>query len=186
MNILVFNCGSSSLTYKIFEASNPDNITTILSGKAHRVGVKGAEQSFIENQYENKTDKEITPVRSHKKAADLALKYIRDKNIQIDYVGHRFVHGGTEFTRTTLIDGEVLEKLIECVPLAPIHNPVSLNVIQQVGEILRGTPQYVAFDSAFHSGIPYYAYTYALPKRIVEEFGFREIWFPRSFLFLCY
>ncbi|MFH1878796.1 MAG: acetate/propionate family kinase [Candidatus Omnitrophota bacterium] len=177
MNILVFNCGSSSLTYKIFEVDDPDNIKTVLSGKAHRVGVRGAEGSFVENHYENRVDKEIVSVEDHKKAAGLALKYIRDKNIQIDYAGHRFVHGGSEFTRTTLIAGEVLGKLTDCVPLAPIHNPVSLSVIRQVSEFSAGTPQYVAFDSAFHSGMPYYAYTYALPKRIVEEFGFRKYGF---------
>lgn len=177
MNILVFNCGSSSLTYRIFEASNPDNVMTILSGKAHRVGSKRPEESFIENHYESRADKEITSIESNRKAARLALKYIMDKNIQIDYVGHRFVHGGAEFTRTTLIDEGVFKKLVDCIPLAPIHNPVSLSVIKEVSEFLKGIPQYVAFDSAFHSKIPYYAYTYALPRRIVEEFGYRKYGF---------
>ncbi len=177
MNILVFNCGSSSLTYKIFEASNPDNITTVLSGKAHRVGSTGTEESFIVNQYEDKTDKEITPIENNAKAARLALRYILDRNIPIDYVGHRFVHGGTEFTRTTLVDEDVFKKLSDCIPLAPIHNPVSLSVIKEAGGLLKDTPQYVAIDSAFHSEIPEYAYTYALPKRIVEAFGYRKYGF---------
>ena len=177
MNILVFNCGSSSLTYKIFEAGNSDNIITVLSGKAHRVGSRGPEESFIENHYQNRTDKKITPIQNNREAARLALEYILNKNIRIDYVGHRFVHGGAEFTRTTLVDERVFEKLTDCIPLAPIHNPVSLSVIKEVSESLKDIPQYVAFDSAFHSGIPYYAYTYALPKRIVEEFGYRKYGF---------
>ena len=186
MNILVFNCGSSSLTYKVFRAENVDNVEEILSGKAHRVGIKGVEPSFIENQYENKIDKKIVPIENHKKASSFILEYIKDKNIPIDYVGHRFVHGGSKFTDTTFIDEDVLEKLVDCIPLAPIHNPISLSVIRQVSIFLKNVPQYVAFDSAFHFDMPEYSYTYALPKRIVEEFGFRKYGFHGlSYSYVC-
>ena len=80
MNILVFNCGSSSLTYKIFEIDDQDNIKTCLSGKAHRIGIKGKEESFIETRYEGKTDKLSRPIRNHKGAAEIILKYLLSFN----------------------------------------------------------------------------------------------------------
>ena len=177
MNILIFNCGSSSLIYKIFEVKRPDNIKVLLSGKAHRVGVKGAEGSFIDNSYNNKTSKEILSIENHQKAASLALKFLTEKNISIDYVGHRFVHGGSEFRDSAMITEDVFKKLMACLPLAPIHNPISLSVIQETRKTLPDISQYVAFDSAFHSKIPEQAYTYALPERIVKEFGFRKYGF---------
>ena len=177
MNILIFNCGSSSLTYKIFEVQDIDHITVLLTGKAHRVGVKGAEESFIVNRYQDKESKEILSIENHQKAANLALRFVADNNILIDYVGHRFVHGGSDFDNSSIITEDVFKKLIGCLPLAPIHNPISLSVIQETRKTLSNIPQYVAFDSAFHSKIPERAYIYALPKSIVEEFGFRKYGF---------
>jgi len=177
MNILIFNCGSSSLTYKVFEVKSPIDITVLLSGKAHRVGVKGTEESFLENHFNGKIDKDVLLIENHKKAASLALKYVKDKNILIDYIGHRFVHGGDEFNQSVVITEDVLRKLTTCLPLAPIHNPVSLSVIQAASKTFPNTPQFVAFDTAFHSKIPDFGYTYVLPKRIIEEFGFRKYGF---------
>jgi len=177
LNILIFNCGSSSLTYKIFTVNGADDVKVLLSGKAHRVGVKGAEESFLCNSYNGKETKNILPIETHQKAAGLALKFLAEKNISIDYVGHRFVHGGSEFQDSVMITEDVFKKLMACLPLAPIHNPISLSVIRETGKNLPDISQYVSFDSAFHSKIPEQAYTYALPKRIVEEFGFRKYGF---------
>ena len=177
MNILVFNCGSSSLTYKIFKLTGRENVETLLAGKAHRVGVKGTAPSFIENTWNGKTLKREFPIRNHGEGAAAALEFIKDAGIPVGLVGHRFVHGGNYFKNTSIIDNETLAKLKLCLPLAPIHNPISLEVIDQVFKYLPGTRQYVAFDSAFHSTIPYYAYTYCLPKRIIEKFGFRKYGF---------
>ena len=177
MNILIFNCGSSSLTFKVFEAKGSNNIKELLSGKAHRVGVKGKEESFIENRYNGKSEKTVISIEDHKQAASLVVESIKEKKISIDYIGHRFVHGGREFNETVFIDDDNLDKLKKCIPLAPIHNPTSLSVIQECSKSFPSISQYVAFDSAFHSEIPYYAYTYALPERIVKEFGFRKYGF---------
>ena len=177
MNILIFNCGSSSLTFKIFEAQGINNIKELLSGKAHRVGVKGTEESFIESSHREKSEKTVIPIENHKQAANLVSKYIKEKKISIDYIGHRFVHGGKEFKESVFIDEDNLDKLKKSIPLAPIHNPTSLNVIHEAGEAFPNIPQYVAFDSAFHSEIPDYAYTYAIPERIVKEFDFRKYGF---------
>ena len=177
MNILVFNCGSSSLTYKVFGITASECAKEIISGKAHRVGVKGKEPSFVEHHFRGKTRKDAVPIRSHKQAAVLALRHINENGIGIDYIGHRFVNGGAHFSKSVFISEDVLKKLYLCLPLAPIHNPVVLEVICECNIKFPHIRQYVTFDTAFHSKMPYYAYTYALPKKIIQKFGFRKYGF---------
>ena len=177
MNILVFNCGSSSLTYKLFGIKTPEDVEILLSGKAHRVGVKGKEPSFIEHRFQTKVQKDIIPIRNHNQAAILILRHLNENGINIDYIGHRFVNGGAYFSKSIFIDSEILKKLYLCLPLAPIHNPVILAVIRECARRFPDIKQYVTFDTAFHSTIPYYAYTYALPKKIIQIFGFRKYGF---------
>jgi acetate kinase len=177
MNILVFNCGSSSLTYKIFKAGVSGSTEIVLSGKAHRVGVKGAVSSSIENTYCGATEKTEITIRNHGEAAALALQWIIAHAIPVDLVGHRFVHGGNYFKSSEMLNKETLQKLKLCLPLAPIHNPISLEVIQKTSEFMPSVGQYVTFDSAFHSTIPPRAYTYCLPRKVIEKFGFRKYGF---------
>ena len=180
MNILVFNCGSSSLNFKIFKVENlvPDNIEIILSGKAHRVGVIGSEPSFfIEYHFAGNDQKKVIDLNNHREAASLVLNYIKDNNISIDYIGHRFVHGGNFFKKVAFINKENLKKLKLCEPLATIHNPIALSVILESKKQYPKVLQYVSFDSAFHSTLPYYAYTYLLPKKIIEKFQYRKYGF---------
>lgn len=177
MNILVFNCGSSSLSYKLFRVIGPEDIEVVLSGKAHRVGVKGKELSSIEHFFQGEIRKDVTPLKNHKQAAILILQYLNENGINIDYIGHRFVNGGTHFSKSVFINKDILKKLYLCLPLAPIHNPVILEVIQECVKRFPHIKQYVAFDTAFHSTIPYCAYTYALPKKIIQKFGFRKYGF---------
>jgi acetate kinase len=176
-NILVFNCGSSSLTYKVFMVRGAENIQIILSGKANRVGVHGTEPSSIETTFEGKVQKDVVPIRNHKEAAALALKNIKDNDTVVDCIGHRFVHGGSHFRNSVFLDKSTLEKLKLCEPLAPNHNPSALSVIYESKQSFPRIPQFVTFDSAFHSSIPRHAYTYALPRRITEKFGFRKYGF---------
>lgn len=177
MNILVFNCGSSSLTYKVFSTSNRDSLSVCVAGKAHRVGVTGSEPSFIEHDSTGMKHREIFPIPDHKQAAELVLKYLADNNISIDAIGHRFVHGGRFFPKTTLIDKENYQNLVRCLPWAPIHNPNSLSVITVCRKKKPEVPQYVTFDTAFHATMPPRAYTYLLPCDIIEKFGFRKYGF---------
>ncbi|MFA5271947.1 MAG: acetate/propionate family kinase [Candidatus Omnitrophota bacterium] len=177
MNILVFNCGSSSLTYKLFGVIGYEDVNVVLSGKAHRVGVKGEEPSFIEHFFQGEIRKDVTPLKNHKQAAISILQYLNENGINIDYIGHRFVNGGTYFSKSVFIDKGILKKLYLCLPLAPIHNPVILEVIQECVKRFPHIKQYAAFDTAFHSTIPYPAYTYALPKKIIQKFGFRKYGF---------
>ena len=176
MNILVFNCGSSSLTYKIFNVKSPKNIKTILSGKAHRVGVKGSKPSFIEHHLNKKQEKKEISIANHSEAAFLVLDKVKQLNIKIDYIGHRWVHSVGRF-KTSFIDKKMLEILKSLVPLLPLHHPAALSVIYKCRRTFPKTPQYVTADCAFHSSIPYYAYTYALPKNIINKFGFRKFGF---------
>lgn len=177
MNILVFNCGSSSLTYKIFQPDPSGEIAEVLSGKAHRVGVKGTEPSFIENHLGGEDYRDVVPIPDHRTGARLALEFIAKHEVPVDLIGHRFVHGGSYFERSVRVDAGVLGKLELCIPLAPIHNPTALSVIQEALGTLPEVPAFVAIDSAFHSTIPACARAYALPPRIVEEFEYRKYGF---------
>ncbi|MBE3130452.1 MAG: acetate/propionate family kinase [Acidobacteria bacterium] len=174
---LVFNCGSSSLTYKVFRdvPSSPPEV--VLHGKAHRVGVKGSEPSYIENRYGGTVHKDIVPIKDHRKAAALAIEFVEKMSIPVDHVGHRFVHGGSRFTGSLFLDEKVLKALQECAPLAPIHNPIALSVIRESRKSIPLERHYITFDNAFHSTLPPRAYAYMLPKAILEKFGFRKYGF---------
>lgn len=177
MNILVLNCGSSSLTFKAFAVDDSEIIHEILSGKANRVGVKGTEPSSMEIRFESKTHKKTLPIENHRGAAALAFKAILGHGIVIHCIGHRFVHGGSYFKGSTFIDKNTFDKLNQCQPLAPIHNPVALSVIREAQKFFPDVPHYVVFDSAFHHSLPSCAYVYAVPKRLTEKFGFRKYGF---------
>jgi len=176
LNILVFNCGSSSLTYKVFRINSSENVEIILSGKAHRVGVKGSDSSFIEHHFDKKQEKKEIPITNHSDAALLVLDKVKQLNIKIDYIGHRWVHSVGRF-KTSFLDKKILKILKSLAPLLPLHHPAALSVICECGKIFPKIPQYVTADCAFHSSIPYYAYTYALPKNVIDKFGFRKYGF---------
>ncbi|HOE62320.1 MAG TPA: acetate/propionate family kinase [Candidatus Sumerlaeota bacterium] len=177
MNILTFNCGSSSLTYKVFDSESGRDGKAILSGKAHRVGVKGTQPSFIEHRYGSETKKDVVPINNHREAAALVLDYIESQQLEIGAVGHRFVHGGSRFKKSVLIQDNVMKDLQSCIPLAPIHNPIAMDVIDETIKKIPKSAQYATFDTAFHSAIPDYAYTYPLPEKIRRMFQFRKYGF---------
>lgn len=177
MNILVFNCGSSSLNYKLFSGGEAEGLRVIASGKAHRVGVRGSEPSFIEHRLGSEPVRQEVPIENHRQAAGLALAALRAAGLRPDAIGHRFVHGGDAFERSALLDEPTLQRLRTTLPLAPIHNPNSMSVIEVCLETLPGLPQYVTFDTAFHSGLPDWARTYSLPRGLASEHGLRKYGF---------
>ncbi len=177
MNILVFNCGSSSLNYKVFTAQSGGALSAEYSGKAHRVGVKGDEPAFIEHRGPDGSARHTTPIPDHRTAAGLVLDYLEAQSVPIEAIGHRFVHGGSLFQSTTLLTPQALDRLQATLPLAPIHNPNSLSVIEVTLRRLAGVPEYVTFDTAFHASLPPWAYTYALPLEIIRQYGFRKYGF---------
>ncbi|MDP8214773.1 MAG: acetate/propionate family kinase [Candidatus Euphemobacter frigidus] len=177
MHFLIFNCGSSSLTSKVFQVGQSDEIREVLSAKAHRVGVTGSTPGYIEYRFGGKRERDSRPPESHRQAAARIAGFIKKHGIDIDYLGHRFVHGGSYFRDTIWVDRYSSKKLRKCLSLAPIHNPLGLSVIKESERSLPGIPQYVTFDNAFHADMPPRAYTYALPRNIIQKFGFRRFGF---------
>ena len=176
MNILVFNCGSSSQNYKLYQA-NESGLKMICKGKAHRVGVKGSEPSFIEHSLLGQAILLTIPIPDHKTAANLILDFIQEKALPVDAIGHRFVHGGELFQKSLILTPASLADLNEVLPLAPIHNPNSLSVIRVCLQRLAGKPETLTFDTAFHAGLPECAYRYALPVDLAKKDSLRKYGF---------
>ena len=177
MNILVFNCGSSSLNYKLYRTDGENNLTLSINGKAHRVGTKGTEPAFIEHKLNGKIIKNEVELTGHRQAAQLILEFLRNHSIEIDIIGHRFVHGGQLFHESVVINPETSHLLEECLPLAPIHNPNSWGVIKECQTLLPDKVQYVTFDTAFHAQLEPHVYTYAIPRYLREDYGLRKYGF---------
>ena len=177
MNILVFNCGSSSLNYKIFSPGTAGDLVVVCQGKAHRVGVKGSQPSFIEHHLQEETFKVTLPIPDHHTAANLVLDFIADRHLVVDGIGHRFVHGGSIFQESVRLDEETQAALQACLPLAPIHNPNSMSVIEVCLKRMSDLPQYLTFDTAFHASLPESAYRYALPEQLCKKMGIRKYGF---------
>ena len=119
----------------------------------------------------------MVPLKNHRETAVLILRHIKHTGLRVTHVGHRFVHGGSYFSDSVLLDEDVLAALNACAPLAPIHNPTSLSVIEESRKWLPEAVQFVTFDSAFHATLAPHAYTYPLPRQIVKAYGFRKYGF---------
>lgn len=180
MKILVLNCGSSSVKYKLIELS--DNEQNILAeGGTEKIGLP---DSFLKFKYNGEKVTIPASMPNHNAAIRIILdtltsaKYgcIKDYN-EIEAVGHRVVHGGEKFNKSVLIDAEVIAKVKECYPLAPLHNPVNIAGIEAVKEIMPNVPQVGVFDTAFHQTMPAYAYMYGLPYEMYEKYDVRRYGF---------
>lgn len=164
MNILVFNVGSSSLSFKLYGGP-----AVLARGKCHRVGVAGTEPSSIEVSGPESVVETIG-LPDHHAAAVGVLNYLAAHQVRIDAAGHRFADGGGYFSRSVLVTPETRPLLEQCAPLAPLHNTAALDIIDLVDDRLPGLPQYVVFDSTFHSCMPDVARTYALPAPLSDRF----------------
>ncbi len=175
MNLLVFNCGSSSLSFKLYAAAGA-RLEESLRGKASRVGVQGDRPSSIEFvQAGNRSGEEVR-LDNHRQAAELVLDALQARSLEVQAIGHRWPHGGGRFT-TARIDAPMLRLLRQLVPLIPLHHPATLRVIEASRRRYPAIPQYVTTDTAFHATLPEEAYRYALPRRLAEEHGFRKYGF---------
>lgn len=179
MNILVINCGSSSLKYQLINMKNGD---ALAKGLVERIGIDG---SILTQKVEGK-DKFIVkqPMEDHKDAIKLVLNALVNgengviKNMsEISAVGHRVVHGGEKYSTSVLITDEVMKELEECAKLAPLHNPPNIIGINACKELMPTVPMVAVFDTAFHQTLPDYAYTYALPYELYEKYGVRRYGF---------
>lgn len=179
MKILVLNCGSSSIKYKLFEMENKE---VIAQGGIEKIGMKGSFLKFtLPDGQKVMLEGEILEHRAgieYILGVLLSEKYGCIQSLdEIDAVGHRVVHGGERFNSSVLITEEVIDMLNECIELAPLHNPPNLKGIYAIQELLPDTPQVSVFDTAFHQTMPDYAYMYGIPYSLYEKYGIRRYGF---------
>ena len=176
MNVLVLNCGSSSLRFQVIDTDlakiEKDGDRRLAAGRIERIG----SEAVIDIQIEGKPRlKHAEALRDHKAALDAILPAL---GTDIDAVGHRVVHGGEKLTRSVLIDEQVIEGIEECIELAPLHNPANLKGIHAARERFGAKmPQAAVFDTSFHATMPETSYLYALPywtyvRHKVRRYGF--------------
>lgn len=180
MNILVINCGSSSLKFQVIDT---DTQKAIAKGLCERIGIDGA---ITYENLRNKTGKikENTRIDDHKKAISLVLAALTDSKTgvirslsEIGAVGHRIVHGGENFTKSVLIDNDVINAIREVSELAPLHNPANLTGIEACRAMMPNTPMVAVFDTAFHQTMPPKAYMYAIPLNYYKDYKIRRYGF---------
>ncbi|MBN2683390.1 MAG: acetate kinase [Bacteroidales bacterium] len=179
MKILVLNCGSSSIKYQLLDMQNED---VLAMGIVERVGCSNAElthrvpgmEKYVVEQ--NVSDHTAGIGLILETLLDSKLGVLKDKN-EITAVGHRVVHGAEAFSGSVKITQEVIDKMEECVNLAPLHNPANLKGIYAMKELLPNVPQCGTFDTAFHQTMPEHAYLYALPYELYEKHRIRRYGF---------
>ena len=179
MKILVLNCGSSSVKYKLIES---DSKKVLAEGGVEKIGLP---DSFIKFKRQDGSKETIeTPMPTHKEAVKNVLDVLTDpkegviKGLdEIEAVGHRVVHGMEKFNKSVLITPEVVEKVKECYAVAPLHNPANITGIEAISELIPAVPQVAVFDTAFHQTMPAKAYMYALPYDEYEKYGVRRYGF---------
>lgn len=178
MNILVLNCGSSSVKYKLIEIK----VNKVLAeGGIEKIGLPDA---FIKFKFGNEKIQQDLDINDHVGAIKSILDNLTSKEYgcikdfkEIDAVGHRVVHGGEKFNKSVLINDEVIAKIKECYGIAPLHNPVNMAGIDAINEVLPEVPQVGVFDTAFHQTMPAKSYMYALPYKYYAEDGVRRYGF---------
>ncbi|MDP4177419.1 MAG: acetate kinase [Bacillota bacterium] len=179
MNILVINCGSSSLKYQLISMENEK---VLAKGLVERIGIEG---SNLVQKVEGRDKYIITkPMNNHTEAVKLVLDSLIDKDHgvissmdEISAVGHRVVHGGENYSKSVLINDDVLKSIEECSKLAPLHNPANIIGINACKDLMPNVPMVAVFDTAFHQTMPDYAYMYALPYELYSKYSIRKYGF---------
>ena len=179
MNILVINCGSSSLKYQLI---NSDTEAVLAKGLCERIGIDG---SLLTHTPAGKDKVTVeTPMPNHTVAVKLVIDALTDAGHgvvqsldEINAVGHRVVHGGEKFASSVIINEEVMAAIEECSDLAPLHNPANLIGIRSCQEIMPKVPMVAVFDTAFHQTMPEKAYLYGLPYEYYEKYKVRRYGF---------
>ncbi len=179
MKILVLNCGSSSIKYKLYDMEGEK---VLAQGGVERIGLDGA---FIKVTLPSGEKRQIMhDMPDHKEGVNVVFKALLDPEMgalksldEIDAVGHRIVQGGDKFNQSVLVDKSVEDGIEELCDLAPVHNAGHLKGIRAVDALMPKTPQVVVFDNAFHSTMPDYAYLYAIPYELYEKYHVRRYGF---------
>lgn len=180
MKVLVLNCGSSSVKYKLIDMATSNE--ELGSGLVEKIGMKG---SVLKH---TRRDGQKVQLKGEILEHQIAIEYIlgvltSEKHgclsslDEIEAVGHRVVHGGEAFNTSVLITDEVISKIEECIKIAPLHNPPNLAGIKAIQELLPSVPQISVFDTAFHQTMPEYAYIYGIPYSLYLKYGIRRYGF---------
>ena len=179
MNILVINCGSSSLKYQLI---NSDTEAVLAKGLCERIGIEGSQITYQPAGGEKEVT--VSPMPTHTQAIQMVLDALTNKKsgviaslAEVGAVGHRVVHGGEKFTSSTVITDEAMKAIEECNDLAPLHNPANLIGIRVCAELMPGVPQVGVFDTAFHQTMPAKAYLYGLPLDFYKKYKVRRYGF---------
>lgn len=179
MNILVINCGSSSLKFQLI---NSESEEVIAKGLCERIGIEGSCLTYTPQGGEKQ--KTEAPMADHTAAIKMVLDALTDEKTgvvkdlaEIGAVGHRIVHGGENFSQATIIDDEVIKAIEDCNDLAPLHNPANLIGIQACRALMPNTPMVCVFDTAFHQTMPEKAYLYGIPYEYYEKYKIRRYGF---------
>lgn len=179
MKILVLNCGSSSIKYKLLDMNTNEELG---SGAVEKIGMKG---SFLKH---TRRDGQKVMLKGEILEHQLGIEYILgvlssakhgaiSSFEEIKGVGHRIVHGGEKFNASMLITDEVIENINECIEIAPLHNPPNLAGIKAITDLLPSVPQVAVFDTAFHQTMPDRAYMYGIPYSLYKKYGIRRYGF---------
>lgn len=179
MKVLVLNCGSSSIKYKLFDMEHKQ---VIAQGGVEKIGLK---DSFLKITLPNGEKKILEKnIPEHTVGVEFILQTLTSPEYgaissltEINAVGHRMVHAGEKFSKSVLLTPEVLEAFTACNDLAPLHNPANLKGVNAIKAILPDVPQIGVFDTAFHQTMPDYAYMYAVPYELYKKYGVRRYGF---------
>ncbi len=178
MNVLVINCGSSSLKYQVIDS---DSEKVLAKGLCERIGIDGRLVYQPAGGEKEVTD---APMPTHKEAVSMVLDALTNEKTgalksldEIGAVGHRVVHGGEKFTASTVINDEVLKTVEECNDLAPLHNPANIIGINACRDLMPNVPMVAVFDTAFHQTMPKKAYMYGVPYEYYEKYAIRKYGF---------
>ena len=179
MNVLVINCGSSSLKYQLIDS---DTEAVLAKGLCERIGIDG---SKLTHKPTGKEDYVVeSPMKDHQIAVKLVLDALTDKNHgvitdikEISAVGHRVLHAGQVYSDSIVVNEDVKRVIRECFDLGPLHNPANLIGIEACEAAMPGVPQVAVFDTAFGQSMPKKAYLYAIPYEYYEKYGIRRYGF---------
>ena len=179
MKVLVLNCGSSSLKYQLIDTGD---FTVLAKGICERIGIDGILKHTVANRDPMKID---VLLENHAQAIEAVMEQLLNGSpavikelAEIIAVGHRVAHGGSYFTKSTLVDEQVLVAIEDCVPLAPLHNPAALMGIKACMQVMgAGIKQVVVFDTSFHQTMQASAYTYAIPYELAQKHRIRRYGF---------
>ena len=178
MNVLVINCGSSSLKFQLINAESEE---VLAKGICERIGIDGKLTYQPEGGEKEKSDK---PMPTHTEAIQFVIEALTNPQTgvvksldEIGAVGHRMVHGGEKFSSSVVITDEVKKAVAECNDLAPLHNPANLIGVEACEKLMPNTPMVGVFDTAFHQTMPEKAYMYGLPYEYYEKYKVRRYGF---------